>query len=120
MWRKKTRVAEERSIEVGCASDKLEALDLHILRILEEAGAGQSLSHACRGTDDFAIMLIGSGAATFLEFDRSLQRLEAEGMISLDEKGFARLGERGRDQISPHGPRVQETTSRSTPVPAVA
>jgi hypothetical protein len=100
--------------------DELEALDLRILRILEEAGAGQSLSHSRRETDDLAVMLIASGTSTFLEFDLSLERLEAQGMIRLDKEGFANLGERGRDKISPLGPPVQQVDARSTPVPAVA
>jgi hypothetical protein len=120
MWRKKTSVVERRPIEVDYTLDELEALDLRILRILDEAGAGQSLSHARRETDDLAVMLIASSETTFLEFDASLERLEAQSMISLDEEGFANLGERGRDRINPLGPPVQQPDARSAPVPAVA
>ena len=98
----------------------MEALDLRILRILEEAGAGQSLPHARRETDDLAVMLIGSETSTFLEFDRSLERLEAQSMIRLDKEGFASLSERGRDRIYPLGLPVQQADARGAPVPAVA
>lgn len=119
MWRQKTSVAEQRPIEADSALDELEELDLRILRILDEAGAGQSLSHARRETDDLAVMLIGSGASTFLEFDRSLERLVGRRMIAVDKDGFANLGERGRARISPLGPPVLQA-ERGAPVPAVA
>jgi hypothetical protein len=120
MWRQKTNVTEQRPVEVVCASDKLEALDLRILRILEEAGTGQSLSNARRETNDLAVMLIASGANTFLEFDESLERLEAQSMIRLDQEGFAGLSERGRDRIYPRGLPVQQADTRSAPIAAVA
>lgn len=120
MSRQETNVAEQQPVEVDCAFDELEALDLRILRILEKAGAGQSLSHARRETDDLAVMLIASGTSTFLEFDGSLERLEAQSMISLDKEGFASLSERGRDRISPLGPPVQPADGLNATVPAVA
>jgi hypothetical protein len=120
MWRRKTRVAERQPVEVDCALDELEALELRILRILEEAGAGQSLSHARREIDDLAVMLIASGTSTFLQFDRSLERLESHGMIRLDTEGFAGLSERGRDRISPTGLPPREADGRKAPVPVVA
>jgi hypothetical protein len=119
MWRHKTSVAEQRPIEVDCASGTLEALDLRILRILEEAGAGQNLKHARRETDDLAVLLIGSETSTFLAFDQSLERLETQCLIRLDE-GFASLSEQGRDRIYPVGLPVQQTDARNTPAPAVA
>jgi hypothetical protein len=120
MWRRKTSVAEERPIEADRALDELGELDLRILRILAEAGAGQSLSHARRETDDLAVMLVGSGASTFLEFDRSLERLESRRMIALDRDGFANLDERGRDRIPSVGPPTLQAEARKAPVPAVA
>ncbi len=120
MWGQRTRVAEQRPIDVDCALDELEALDLRILRILEEAGAGQSLPHARRATDDLAVMLIAGGTSTFLEFDRSLERLEAQSMVTLDKEGFANLSERGRDRIYPLGLPVQRADGPSAAVPAVA
>lgn len=120
MRRHKTGVAEQRPIEADCALDKPEGLDLRILQILEEAGAGQSLRHARRETDALAVMLIGSGTSTFLEFDQSLERLEAQDMIGLDREGFASLSERGRDWIYPMGLPVQQADARSAPVTAAA
>jgi hypothetical protein len=120
MWRQKTVVAEQRPIEADFTLDELEELDLRVLRILDEAGTGQSLNHARRETDDLAVMLIGSGASTFLEFDRSLERLEGRRMIAVDKEGFANLGERGRDRISTHGHPVLQADGRGAPVPAVA
>lgn len=120
MWRQETRVAEQQPIEVDRALDKLDALDLRILRILEEAGEGQTLSHARRATDELALLLIGSGTSTFVEFDESLERLEAKGMITLDGKGFASLSERGRDWVHPLGPPARSADARSAPVPAAA
>ena len=120
MWRQKTSITERRPIEVDSALGALEALDLRILRILEEAGAGQSLNHARRETDDLAVLLIGSGTSTFLEFDQSLERLEAQRMIRLDKEGFASLSEQGRDRINPVGLPVQPTDTRNAPVPAIA
>jgi len=119
MWRHKTSGAEQRPIELDCVLDKPEALDLRILRILEEAGAGQSLRHARRETDALAVMLIGSGTSTFCEFDESLERLEAQSMIRLDEEGFASLSERGHDWIYPLGP-PERAEAPSAPVPTVA
>jgi hypothetical protein len=118
MWRQKTSVAEQRPIEVDRASDNLEALDVRILRILDQAGMGQSLRHARRATDDLAVMLIGSGTSTFLEFDQSLNRLEAQRLIRLDKEGFATLSEPGRDCIYPLGLPVQQAVTRNAPVPA--
>ena len=120
MWRRKASVAEQRPIEADCAFDELEALDLRILRILEEAGAGQSLHHARRLTDDLAVLLIASKTSTFLEFDQSLASLEAQSMISLDTEGFVSLSERGRDRIYPRGLPVQQADARSAMVPTVA
>jgi hypothetical protein len=120
MWRHKTSVTEQQPIELGCALDKPDALDLRILRILEEAGAGQSLPHARRETGALAVMLIGGGTSTFCEFDETLERLEAQSMIRLDEQGFANLSERGRDCIYPLGPPVQQADAPSAPAPTVA
>jgi len=120
MWRRKASVAEQRPIEVDGAFGLPEALDGRVLRILEEAGTGQSLRHARRVTDDLAVMLIGSRTSTFLEFDESLARLEAQGMIRLDQEGFASLSERGRDRVNPLGLPVQQTDAGSTPVLSVA
>ncbi len=120
MWRHKTSVAEPGPIEVDRALDKPQTLDLRILRILEEAGAGESLRRARRPTDNLAVLLIGSGTSTFLEFDQSLERLEAQNLIRLDKEGFANLGEQGRDQISPRGLPVQQADTRNRRVPAIA
>jgi hypothetical protein len=107
-------------MEVNRALDHLQALDLRILRILEEAGAGESLRHARRETDDLAIMLIASGTSTFLEFDQSLERLQAHSMISLDKQDFANLSEQGRDQIHPLSPPTQLAEPRNRHLAAVA
>lgn len=120
MWRHKPSVAEPGPIEIDRALDELQTLDLRILRILEEAGAGQSLRHARRPTDDLAVLLIGSGTSTFLEFDQSLTRLQAQSLIRLDTEGFASLSEQGHDRIYPLGLSVQRADTRNAPVPAVA
>jgi hypothetical protein len=66
-------------------------------------------------------MLIASGTGTFLEFDQSLQRLEAQSMIRLGNEGFASLSEPGRAWIYPlPGLPVQQADARNAPVPAVA
>jgi hypothetical protein len=120
MWRHKTSVAEERPIEIDSAWGELDALDLRVLRILDEAGADQSLRHARRATDDLAVLLIGSGVSTFFEFDQSLARLEAHNLIRLDKDDFANLSEQGRDRISPRGLTVQQADRGNRRVPAVA
>lgn len=74
--------------------------------MLDEAGVGQSLAHARRETNALAVLLIGSAASTFCEFDESLERLAAQSMIRLDGNGFATLSERGRDSIRPLAPPV--------------
>jgi hypothetical protein len=122
MFRRTTSVAEQRPTEVARAVAELEPLDLRILRILDEAGAGQSLRNARRETDDLAIMLIASGKSTFVEFDRSLERLEAQSMITLHEEGFASLTEQARDRIkvTPLDPPVQQAETLSAPLSAAA
>jgi len=120
MWGNKIGVAEQRPIEVDGVLDDLGAVDLQILRILEEAGVGQGLRHARRLTDDLAVMLVGSGTSTFRQFDESLERLEAQHMIGLDKEGFASLSERGRDRPHPRVPPVQHANAGSAPVPALA
>ena len=97
-----------------------DALALRILRILEEAGAGQSLPNARRETGALAVILIGGGTSTFCEFDETLGRLEAHGMIRVDREGFANLSERGRDWIHPLDPPGQQADAPSAPVPTVA
>jgi hypothetical protein len=67
-------------------------------------------------------MLIASGKSTFVEFDRSLERLEAQSMITLDEEGFASLTEQTRDwiTITPLDPPVQQAKIHSAPLSAAA
>jgi hypothetical protein len=120
MWRDTTKIAEPPPIEADRALDSLQPRDLRILRILDEAGAGKSLRHARRETDDLALMLIASGASTFIEFDQSLERLQAQGMISLDEHDFANLTEQGRDQVHPLSPPTQHADTRNRQMLAVA
>jgi ribosomal protein S19E (S16A) len=119
MWRQKTKAAE-RPVEADSAVDGPEAVDGHILRMLEAAGAGQSLHHARRLTDDLAVMLIGSGTSTFSEFDLSLERLKAQGLIELDKDGFVCLSERGRDLTTEPALAFSHTDSHRLPGPAVA
>jgi hypothetical protein len=102
----KPSAIEQEPVDVGCALGKPEALDLRILRFLDEAGAGQTLARARRETDALAVLLIGSATSTFCEFNESLERLEAQSMIRLDKEGFANLSKRGRDRIYSLGPPV--------------
>ncbi len=102
----KPSAIEQEPVDVGCALGKPEALDLRILRFLDEAGAGQTLARARRETDALAVLLIGSATSTCCEFNESLERLEAQSMIRLDKEGFANLSKRGRDRIYPLGPPV--------------
>ena len=119
MWRQKTKAAE-RPVEADGAVERPEAVDGHILRMLEAAGAGQSRRHAHRLTDDLAVMLIGSGTSTFSEFDLSLERLNAQGLIELDKDGFVCLSERGRDLTTEPALTFSQTDSPRLPRPAVA
>ena len=118
MWRRKTKAAE-RPVEADSTVGKLEAVDVRILRILEAAGAGQSLRHARRLTGDLAVMLIGGGRSTFSEFDSSLKRLNAEGLIELDKDGFVCLSDRGRDRTTKPASPFNQTPIRTVPGPAV-
>lgn len=119
MWRQKTKAAE-RPVEADSAVDRPEAVDGHILRMLEAAGAGQSRRHTRRLTDDLAVMLIGSGTSTFSEFDLSLERLNAQGLIELDKDGFVCLSERGRNLTTEPASTFSDTDSHRLPGPAVA
>jgi hypothetical protein len=118
MWRQKTKAAERR-VEADSAVDRPEAVDGHILRMLEAAGAGQSRRHTRRLTDDLAVMLIGSRTSTFSEFDVSLERLNAQGLIELDKDGFVCLSERGRDLTTEPALTFSQTPIRTVPAPAV-
>ena len=118
MWRQKARVAE-RPIDADRATRWLGAVDVRILHILEAAGAGQSLSHARRPTDDLAVMLTGSGASTFSEFDSSLALLSAQGLIELDKDGFACLSKRGRDLTTKPDTPFNQTQDRKATGSAV-
>jgi hypothetical protein len=118
VWGHKRSVAEQPLLQVGETSGRLAALDVHILRILDAAGTGQSLRHARRAAGDLAIMLVASGTSTFAEFDLSLERLEAQGMIDLDQDGVVCLSERGRERIDSLEPPVERPVAFSPPVPA--
>jgi hypothetical protein len=117
MWRHRERVTDqEQPIDVAHALTKPEGSDLRILRLLDEAGSGHSLSHACCETNALAVMVIGSGAGTFCEFDLSLERLEALGMIRLDEEGVVSLSEQGRDWFHSLGCLVKQGHTSSVSV----
>lgn len=118
MWRKKPKAAE-RPVDADSVVGTLEAVDVHILRILEAAGAGKSLRHARRPTDDLSVMLIGGGRSTFSEFDSSLERLNAEGLIELDKDGVVCLTDRGRDRTTKPASPFNQTPIRTVPGPAV-
>jgi hypothetical protein len=107
-------------VEADSAVDRPEAVDGHILRMLEAAGAGQSRRHTRRLTDDLAVMLIGSRTSTFSEFDLSLERLNAQGLIELDKDGFVCLSERGRNLTTEPASTFSHTDSHRLPGPAVA
>jgi hypothetical protein len=118
VWGHKTSVTEPPLLEGGDISGPLEALDVHVLRLLDVAGAGQGVRHARRAAGDLAIMLVGSGTTSFSEFNLSLDRLEAHGMIGLEKEGFVCLSERGRETIDSLKPPVERPEPLGPPVPA--
>jgi hypothetical protein len=98
VWRHKRSDTKGRGrpVEVDREVDVLDAVDRRILGLLREAGGGRRLRRARSAIDSLSVVVIGSGTSTFQQFDQSLERLQAQNMIRLDENGVASLTRRGR------------------------